>query len=371
MTKTTRIILVISGIIGLIAVISAAFIIFYAQKDRWVCENGEWVKYGEPKEEKPGTKCGEDEEEDSVKGAVIIDIADYSMTVRNKDGKEREVLIGEGAKIFGMSNDEKDLDYLHRGFIVNISGIKENGKIRAGEIRVEKEPNIIVYSPQPNDAIGLPLVLKGEARVFESTFNYRVKDATGKIIFESFAMAASPDMGIYGPFEVHVNYPEPETDTGAVEVFEYSAKDGSEINKVIIPVSFADVNAMNVKVYFPNTKLDPEMMDCSKVFAVERRVPVTLAAARVAVTELLKGPDTVEAREGYISSINSGVKIQKLTIEDGVAKIDFDQMLEQSVGGSCRVASIRSQITETLKQFPTVSSVVISIDGRTEDILQP
>jgi len=35
------------------------------------------------------------------------------------------------------------------------------------------------------------------------------------------------------------------------------------------------------------------------------------------------------------------------------------------------VTAIRAQITETLKQFPTVENVVISIDGRTEDILQP
>ena len=34
-------------------------------------------------------------------------------------------------------------------------------------------------------------------------------------------------------------------------------------------------------------------------------------------------------------------------------------------------AAIRVQITETLEQFPTVDSVIISIDGRTEDILQP
>jgi len=35
------------------------------------------------------------------------------------------------------------------------------------------------------------------------------------------------------------------------------------------------------------------------------------------------------------------------------------------------VAAIRAQIRETLKQFPTVDEVIISIDGRTEDILQP
>ena len=65
------------------------------------------------------------------------------------------------------------------------------------------------------------------------------------------------------------------------------------------------------------------------------------------------------------------MRIQGLTIENGVAKVDFSEQLEFQVGGSCRVAAIRAQITDTLKQFPTVDSVVISIDGRTEDVLQP
>jgi len=46
-------------------------------------------------------------------------------------------------------------------------------------------------------------------------------------------------------------------------------------------------------------------------------------------------------------------------------------MLEFQVGGSCRVAAISAQIMETLKQFPTVKDVIISINSRTEDILQP
>jgi len=82
-----------------------------------------------------------------------------------------------------------------------------------------------------------------------------------------------------------------------------------------------------------------------------------------------------EINQGFVSNINSGVRIQKLTIDPptggGIAKVDFDEQLEFQIGGSCRVAAIRAQITETLKQFPTIDSVVISINDRTEDILQP
>ncbi len=127
---------------------------------------------------------------------------------------------------------------------------------------------------------------------------------------------------------------------------------------------------IKVKAYFNNSKMDPEF-SCNKVFAVEREVPKTDAVARAALEELFEGLTNTEKNAGFFTSINLGVKIQSLTIENGTAKVDFDEQLEYQVGGSCRVSAIRAQITETLKQFPTVKNVVISINGRTEDILQP
>lgn len=127
---------------------------------------------------------------------------------------------------------------------------------------------------------------------------------------------------------------------------------------------------MIVQVFFNNSRLDPEF-SCNKVFPVEREIIKTQAVARAALEELFKGPTDAEKEEGFFTSINPGVKIQILTIQNGVAEVDFDEQLEFQVGGSCRVAAIRAEIRETLKQFPTVNEVIISINGRTEDILQP
>ncbi|MFH1049060.1 MAG: GerMN domain-containing protein [Patescibacteria group bacterium] len=138
-----------------------------------------------------------------------------------------------------------------------------------------------------------------------------------------------------------------------------------------IPVKYeAGVEGMTVKAYFNNSNMDPEF-SCNKVFPVERLVPKTQAVGRAALGELLKGVMESEKNAGFFTSINSGVKIQILTIENGIAKVDFDERLEFQAGGSCRVAAIRAEITETLKQFPTVKDIIISINGRTEDILQP
>lgn len=83
------------------------------------------------------------------------------------------------------------------------------------------------------------------------------------------------------------------------------------------------------------------------------------------------GPTTKERAEGFLTSINFGVKINSLAVKDGIARVDFDEMLQQSVGGSCRVAAIRAQITKTLEQFSGVKQIIISINGEAETILQP
>jgi spore germination protein GerM len=126
---------------------------------------------------------------------------------------------------------------------------------------------------------------------------------------------------------------------------------------------------VETEVYFGNSVLDPET-DCQTVFPVKRLVSAE-APARPSLEELFVGPSESEKAAGYFTSIPIGVKINSLKIENNVVYVDLSEELEKGAGGSCRVAAIRFQITKTLKQFSSISSVVISINGRVEDILQP
>lgn len=135
------------------------------------------------------------------------------------------------------------------------------------------------------------------------------------------------------------------------------------------PLEEAVSTTMTVKAYFPNTKKDG--MECEATYPAIRTIGKTVAPGRAALEELLKGPTITEREAGFITSIPDGAKINSLTITDGLAKVDFDETLDKGVAGSCRVASIHSQIKETLLQFPTITSVQVSINGRVDDILQP
>ena len=244
---------------------------------------------------------------------------------------------------------------------------------------LEKQDLIRVTNPRPNTTIHSPLMIEGEARgswFFEASFPIRLLDARGEEIAVAVAEAQGEWMTTdFVPFQAKLRFP-PQTMERGTLVFEKDNPSGlpEHDDALQMPIVF-DTNmaadAMTVKVFFGNSVFDPDVLDCTKVFEVERRIARTEAIGRAALEELLAGPTLAEEQAGYFTSINSGVSINSLVIADGIARVDFAPQLEAGVGGSCRVMAIRAQIIETLKQFSTVNNVVISINGRTEDILQP
>ncbi|PIR87024.1 MAG: hypothetical protein COU11_02225 [Candidatus Harrisonbacteria bacterium CG10_big_fil_rev_8_21_14_0_10_49_15] len=238
---------------------------------------------------------------------------------------------------------------------------------------VSANGNMKVWWPWPGVEVMRPLRILGEARVFENALSYRVRNNSGEIIAEGFTTASAPDIGQFGPFVVSVPYEAQAELAGTVEVFAHSAKDGSVIELVSIPVKLAQVESTAVAVYFGNAISDPEVQACERTYPSVRIVPKTTAVAREALEQLLSGPTEVEQELGFFTSIQDtkAVKIQSLTIKDGVATVDLSAALSASAGGSCRVVAVRSQIINTLLQFETVDEVVISVEGETDEVLQP
>ena len=97
--------------------------------------------------------------------------------------------------------------------------------------------NIEVLSPRGGDNIKSGLAVKGNARVFENVVSIRLSDSEGNILVQTTANANAPDTGQFGPFEKMLNF-QTNSDTGTLEIYQVSAKDGSEIDKVTIPLLF-------------------------------------------------------------------------------------------------------------------------------------
>lgn len=240
-----------------------------------------------------------------------------------------------------------------------------------------KESSVRVFAPESGATIQSPLVIEGEARgtwFFEASFPVRLLDADGKTLALEPVQADGEWMTEnFVPFHKTLRFQVEKEGPGTL-VFEKDNPSGLPENDdaVRIPVQLKKSGGITVKAFFGNRIKDPNVVQCDRVYPVERMVPKTQAVARAALEELLAGPTLLEGREGAFTTINDKVKIQKLAIMNGTAFVDFDDTLEAQVGGACRVTMIRAQIKETLKQFSTVKNVVLTVNGRGEDIiLQP
>jgi hypothetical protein len=241
--------------------------------------------------------------------------------------------------------------------------------------QIEADPEVIVFSFKEGDVIESPLVVEGKAKgtwFFEASFPIKVVDQNDNILGYSYVTALGEWMTEeYVDFRGEIEFTSEEEKNGFFVFMKDNPSGLPEYDKEIrIPVVIKPSETMTVNVYFSNNELNPEII-CDLVFPVERIIPKIQTVGRSSIEELLAGPTTSETAQGYFTSINPGVVIQDLRIDQGIAYIDFNDQLESQIGGSCNVSAISAQIVETLKQFPTVDNVVISINGRTEDILQP
>ncbi|MET7971304.1 Gmad2 immunoglobulin-like domain-containing protein [Micromonospora sp. NPDC005305] len=99
-------------------------------------------------------------------------------------------------------------------------------------------PPIVVTAPAIGDRLASPVTVAGTADVYEATVSVRVLDAAGREIGTAFT-TASCGSGCRGTYRLNVRYRHAAAGRGTVEVYEVSARDGSRINLVRVPVDLA------------------------------------------------------------------------------------------------------------------------------------
>jgi hypothetical protein len=259
-------------------------------------------------------------------------------------------------------------------------------------IESQKGEELVIYKPEDKDEVGCSVEIEGEVSggwYFEGDFPIKIVDTDDKELVSGVATAQGEWMTEEKVrFQAKLDCPDCSKGKATI-VFVKDDPSGLPENEDTAELSIVlsqdcasqddstgqsdddTQETMTVKVFFSNTDEDPDMINCQKVYSVNRTINETAAVGRAALQELLEGPTAKETDDGYVTQIPDGVKINSLSVENGVARVDFNNALQDQVGGSCRVQAIRAQIEETLKQFSTVDSVVISIEGETELILQP
>lgn len=119
-----------------------------------------------------------------------------------------------------------------------------------------------------------------------------------------------------------------------------------------------------VRVYFPRDG-NPHPRDPFNLQFVVRNVSSS-APARPALEALLVGP-TAEERRRRLRALDAvGLNISTLVIKGGEARVDFVSRGGKRWAGDLSPAEFRRAVERTLKQFSTVRSVVVSVDGKTD-----
>jgi nucleoid-associated protein YgaU len=98
-------------------------------------------------------------------------------------------------------------------------------------------PPISVRQPRPFDLVDDPVAVAGVGTGFEGVFAARVRDGNGNQLAQVTINAGGT--GTWANYQTTLALGGiPSTPQGTLEVFESSAKDGSDINKIVVPITF-------------------------------------------------------------------------------------------------------------------------------------
>jgi len=245
-----------------------------------------------------------------------------------------------------------------------------DGKTFVENIGNELEKSDLIKSgnPRPNQTITSPLFIKGEARgywFFEASFPIKLLDADGKEIASAIAQAKSDWMTEdFVPFEVVLQFTNPDIKEGTL-VFKKDNPSGLVENddELIIPVNFPEV-VKSVQLYYYNQKIDQEMFDyisCGSeaILPVEREIALTQTPIQDTINLLLEGNITSQEKTAGFTPMFplEGVKLIGANLKDGTLTLEFDDPMNLTGGGSCRVGIMWNQIRKTAQQFSGVENV--------------
>src|SRR3990167_4119342 len=111
---------------------------------------------------------------------------------------------------------------------------------KLSDVAISDSGEVIISTPRLGDTITTPIKVNGLVRAFENQVGMRLKNQDVVVVRETKFTAKQGEIGTYIALGADFTFAQPTVpQDGTFELFTFSARDGSEINKVIIPVKFA------------------------------------------------------------------------------------------------------------------------------------
>lgn len=99
------------------------------------------------------------------------------------------------------------------------------------------EPMVWLDNFKDGDLLTNTTSIRGSMSIFENTLNFRLLDANRNVLVKSYVNGKLKGLN-RSDFDFTIDFETPQTDTGILELYAISAKDGSEINNTEINVRF-------------------------------------------------------------------------------------------------------------------------------------
>ncbi|MGC9125276.1 MAG: Gmad2 immunoglobulin-like domain-containing protein, partial [Caldisericaceae bacterium] len=226
-------------------------------------------------------------------------------------------------------------------FLLLVVGLLLSGCSKAAQ----NEVSIKSASVNTNGTIHI----EGSGRAFESTIGVKIVDGLNNNLYEGPVVTNASDMSKIGDFVLDASLRIfPQTDTISVECFVTSPKDGSITASDTTIVNY-NVPFKKIEVYYGNTVLNKDMIDCTKVFPVARRISENSKNPVLdSVMLLINGPTKQELTDGYFASTPNNLTVNFVKETGNSIQVDFGKELMDVGGGSCKVGAIRAEITRTV-----------------------
>jgi spore germination protein GerM len=124
----------------------------------------------------------------------------------------------------------------------------------------------------------------------------------------------------------------------------------------------------NYMLYFNNSIKNPNLLDCTHVYAVDRQTKEMITPEFV-IKDLIKGLTKEETKLGFVTAIPKECELNFVTVQNGKAIVDFKPF---HIAGSCATGMFTSQVKQTMLALANINEVLITIQGKSGDeILQP
>lgn len=248
-----------------------------------------------------------------------------------------------------------------------------------------KENLIQVETPQANEMISSPLIIKGRARgfwFFEASFPVKLLDEDGNLLGQTIAQAQDEwTTEDFVSFQAEIQFSPPSTSRGIL-VLEKDNPSGlpEHADELRMPILFSTkeiIQKRQVNLFYYNPERDKDELGnikCSRdgLVAVERKMPASQTPIRDTISFLLEGRENLTESD-IAQGITTEYPLEGFSLveanlkENGTLILKFDDPLNKTSGGSCRVGILWFQVEATAKQFSEVQKV----EFLPEELFQP